>query len=203
MKNKSVSFFISIYLLSSCASTNFKISKDVYKQEAFSDQYSKDGALIKNVNYLAVNALIPELEKRYGVELEDRKEAHITIITPPEAQGWFYPKRRGLNAVLPTSEMINKFKKQVDNAKFDIVCIGKQTNDKGNIVFYLVVESTDILNIRKEVWNYVSKNGGEKIPFKPVENYFPHITIGFKGGDVHGVSKGSETCIENIKYAKK
>jgi hypothetical protein len=37
------------------------------------------------------------------------------------------------------------------------------------------------------------------IPFHPIKNYYPHITIGYVGGDVHGVSKGLDTCIEDIR----
>jgi hypothetical protein len=73
-----------------------------------------------------------------------------------------------------------------------------QKNTKGNIVFYLVVKSNDILDIRQNISQIVLDRGGYDIPFKPIEGYYPHITIGFVGGDVHGVSKGPNTCVQSV-----
>lgn len=78
-----------------------------------------------------------------------------------------------------------------------------QKNIKGNIVFYLVIESNDILNIRKEISNIVF-SGDPTVPFQPIKNYYPHITIGFVGGDIfvddegNKVSKGVDTCISDV-----
>ena len=178
------------------------VSKDIFKEVSFSDEYSDSGALIKNINFSPVNKIIPQLEKEFknllkGRDLKDRSEAHITIITPPEGKTNFIPKTLGIDSVLPTKEMIKMFKESIQKADFEIKCVGMQKNDKGNIVFYLVVESEDIINIRKKIYEIV-KNENSKIPFKPTKNYYPHITIGFIGGDVHGVSKGSDTCVADV-----
>lgn len=179
-----------------------KLSKDVFRKVPYSSQYSEDGSLIRSVDYRSVNDLIPQLESKFsnilnGRSLEDRNESHITVITPPEGKTGFLPRSIGIDKVLPTSEMINIYKGSLQETSFDVLCVGMQRNAKGNIVFYLVVESEDIFEIRKEIADIVSVED-PTIPFRPVGNYYPHITIGYVGGDVHGVSKGLETCVADI-----
>jgi len=118
------------------------------------------------------------------------------VLTPPEGQTGFKPGSIGTDKVLPTTKMINMYKKVIQHASFDIVCLGKQENSKGNIVFYLVVESNNILDVRRHIAKIVSSD--PSIPFKPIENYDPHITVGFIGGDVFDVSKGADTCVEDV-----
>lgn len=188
-------------LTSQTAMARILISKDIYRKVPFSSQYSEDGALIRSVDFRSVNEMIPKLENKFkkelsGRELEDRNEAHITIITPPEGKTGFFPGSIGIDKVIPTNKLISKYKNILQDITFDIECVGMQKNSKGNIVFYLVVKSKQILDIRKEISNIVSVD--PTIPFKPVDNYFPHITIGFVGGDVHGVSKGAETCVSDV-----
>jgi hypothetical protein len=177
------------------------LSKKVFKQVPYSSQYSEDGSLIRSVNFRSVNDLIPQLERKFkkvlkSQSLQDRNESHITVITPPEGKTNFFPGSIGIDKVLSTSEMINMYKGSLQNTTFNIVCVGMQSNAKGNVVFYLVVESEDVLSIRKEISNIVSVDA--TIPFKPVKGYYPHITVGFVGGDVHGVSKGTDTCVADI-----
>lgn len=181
-----------------------KLSQKIYRDVPYSSQYSEDGALIRSVDFISVNALIPKLEIKYkellnGKKLEDRNEAHITIITPPEGKTGFFPNSIGIDQVLSTDDMIAKYKNIIQKTKFDVTCIGMLRNPAGNVVFYLIVESTDIFNIRNEIAKMVNDSGRTDIPFAPIINYYPHITIGYIGGDVHGVSKGPETCIEDIQ----
>ncbi len=185
------------------AHSSVYISKQIFRDVPFSSQYSEDGALIRSVDFRSVNDLIPQLEAKFKVLLKgrgllDRNESHITVITPPEAKSGFFPGSVGIDRVLPTRDVIELYKTNIQNTEFDIKCVGMQSNAKGNIVFYLVVSSTDILNIRKEIFNYV-RAVDSKIPFEPIKNYYPHITIGFIGGDVHGVSKGVDTCVSDVK----
>jgi len=172
---------------------------DVYKQVPFSSQFKEDGALIRNVNYLAVKSYIPIIEKKYKIELESRGEAHITVITPPEAQGWFTDKK-GINFLISTAELQEKYSQSMQNTGFKVKCIGRQKNKKGNTVFYLVVDSPDLMEIRKEIEAEVllrAKFTNKKVYFK-AQDFYPHITIGYVGGDVHGVSKGADTCVISI-----
>lgn len=177
------------------------LSKNIFRKVPYSSQYSESGSLIRSVDYRSVNDLIPQIEKKFkkilkSRNLQDRNESHITVITPPEGKTNFIPGSIGIDKILPMSEMINKYKYTLQKTKFDIVCLGMQSNTKGSIVFYLVVKSKDIINIRKEISSIVSVDPA--IPFKAVENYYPHITIGFVGEDVHGVSKGPDTCVADV-----
>ena len=175
------------------------LSLGVYKPVAFSSQYWEDGALIMNVDYSSVAKLIPQIEDIYDIELEDRKEAHITLLTPPEAQGWF-ASHGGTTRLISTAELHKRYKDKVQKLEFTVKCIGSRASESGNRVFFLVVESQGILDVRKEIKSELearSKFAGIKVPFDP-EAHWPHITIGYVGSDVHGVSKGEETCIPSI-----
>ena len=184
------------------------LSKSIFRKVPFSSQYSEDGSLIRSVDFRAVNDLIPQLELRFkdllnGQKLQDRNESHITVITPPEGKTDFFPGNIGIDKVLPTDEMINMYKGSIQDTSFEIACVGMLENAKGNIVFYLVVESSDILDIRKEISGIVSSKD-PTIPFHPSSEYDPHITIGFVGGDIfvddegNKVSKGMDTCVSSI-----
>jgi 2'-5' RNA ligase len=208
MKNLILSLQVLILFgISSSLLAEVQLSERVFREVPFSSQYSEDGALIRSVDFRSVNNLIPQLEEKYkkllkGRKLADRNEAHITVITPPEGKTGFFPNSIGIDKVFPTLEMIQSYKPIIQNKKFSISCVGMQKNTKGNVVFYLVIESKDILDIRKEISKLVLERGGVDIPFKPLQNYYPHITIGYAGGDVHGVSKGTDTCVEKVILSK-
>lgn len=185
------------------------LSNDVFKKVPFSSQYSEDGSLIRSIHFRSVNDLIPQLEEQFkdlldGQRLQDRNESHITVITPPEGKTGFFPGSVGTDRVLPTGQMIDMYKGSIQDTSFAIECVGMQKSSNGSIVFYLVVESNDILNIRKEIYNIVSPDS--TIPFHPTNEYYPHITIGFIGGDVfvddegEKVSKGKDTCVSDLRY---
>lgn len=198
----SLNVFLLTIIASQAAMAEVVLSKDVFGKVPFSSQYSEDGSLIRSVDYRSVNDLIPQLENKFsnilkGRSLQDRNESHITVITPPEGKTGFFPGSVGIDKALPTSEMINMYKSSLQETSFDVACVGMQRNAKGNIVFYLVVESEDIFEIRKEIADIVSEED-PTIPFRPVGSYYPHITIGYVGGDVHGVSKGLDTCVADI-----
>ncbi len=200
---KLLSFVLFFISFQSFAADKLKLSGDIFRKVPFSDLYSKDGALIRNVDFKSVNNLIPQIEKSFdsilkGRKLQDRNEAHITVITPPEGRTDFIPGKLGIDSEFPTELMLKNYKDLIQFTTFTPVCIGMQSNNAGNIVFYLVVESKDILNIRSEISDYVLARNGNH-PFKNVNDiYYPHITIGYIGGDVHNVDKGVSTCIAEL-----
>lgn len=180
-----------------------KLSNEIYKDVPFSSQFIDSGALIRNVNYGPVRKLIPQLERIFKLKLKSRGEAHITTITPPEAEGWF-SNHKGINYLISSKELHQKYFPILQKKKFKVLCVGRQKNKKGNIVFYLVVETPDLLAVRKNIQAEVemrAKFSGLKSNFKAA-SFYPHITIGFVGGDVHGVSKGPETCVTDISFTK-
>lgn len=186
------------------AAAEIRLSKEVFRKVPFSSQFSEDGALIRSVDFRSVNDLIPQLEKKFakllgGAKLSDRNEAHITVITPPEAKTGFFKNSIGIDQVYPTDEMIADHKTTLQDTSFKVLCVGKQQNKSGNVVFYLVVESDSIMQVRQDIEKRVKDRDGKQIPFKTAGSYYPHITIGYKGGDVHGVSKGKETCVADVE----
>lgn len=188
-------------LLSARSFAEITLSRSVYEKVSFSSQFIEDGALIRNVNYNAVKELIPQLEKKYRIELKTRGEAHITVITPPEAQGWFTPDRKGINYLIDPIEIHHRYFPTLQNTDFNILCVGKQENDNGNLVFYLVVQSEELFKVRSDIQRELesrAKFTGKKTHFN-ANNFYPHITIGYVKGDVHGVSKGKETCVEDLR----
>lgn len=175
------------------------VSQDIHRKMPFSSKYSEDGALIYNVDFKATQEIKKQIEKTYGVTLEDRKEAHITVITPPEAKGTFNPNGVGINQFISTPEIQKTYSPFIQNMKFKIVCVGKlQKDDK--LVFFLVVESKGLLNIRTHIQKELEKRAAVfniKTYFKATD-YTPHVTIGFIIDDIHGIPKDFTTCAEDV-----
>jgi 2'-5' RNA ligase len=171
------------------------LSRKVFQKVQFSYQYSEDGALIRNVYYPAVNDLIPQLNKLYKVDLEDRKEAHITVVTPPEYQ-------KNLKEIFTTNDIISHYQHDMQELPFEVVCVGsRKSSTSSNRVFYLVVKSPDLLNLRfdlAKVARYRALERGIPMAFQP-EVFWPHITIGYVKGDVFEFSKGPESCLPGVK----
>ena len=197
---RNMKYIYLFFLFATNAFGEIQIPKDVYKKVPFSSEFIEDGALIRNINYEAVEAIVPQLNSLYGVKLETRGEAHITVITPPEAQGWF-TDHKGINYFISSIELHHKYFKTLQDTKFEIVCVGMRENET-NKVFYLVVDSPELFAVRAEIAQELERRAsftGKKTFFDP-NKYYPHITIGFEGGDVHGGSKGAETCVQDIKF---
>lgn len=205
MKKTYLIVLLAILFLSSCSlGATVKLSRDVFNKVPFSNQYSEDGALIMNIDYKSVNDLKLLIESQFkgliqNKKLKDRGEAHITLITPPEGRTGFFPNSVGIDKVLPTDLMLDMYKNTVQDMEFDILCLGMQSNSKGNIVFFLVVESYEVMGLREEIESYV-QNRDLTIPFRAKGSYYPHITVGYVGGDVHGVSKGKDSCVADVDF---
>lgn len=194
-------FLLLSLLFSANAMANLELSKSIYDEVPFSNLYSNEGALIRNVNYEPVMKLVPQIEKRYGVKLKTRGEAHITVITPPEAQGWFNADKKGINFLISTEEIQQKYMLSMQKTGFEVVCLGKQEDGMGKVAYYLVVKAPELLAMREEIQLELERRAlftGKSTSFK-ANKFYAHITLGFIKGDVHGVSKGPETCIEPVQ----
>ena len=146
---RNMKYIYLFFLFATNAFGEIQIPKDVYKKVPFSSEFIEDGALIRNINYEAVEAIVPQLNSLYGVKLETRGEAHITVITPPEAQGWF-TDHKGINYFISSIELHHKYFKTLQDTKFEIVCVGMRENET-NKVFYLVVDSPELFAVRAEI----------------------------------------------------
>ncbi len=188
--------FINFFLISVCSfAATLDLSRDVFQNVPFSSQYSEDGALIRSIHYPSVNALIPQLNSLYKLNLEDRREAHITIITPPEFQ-------LSLSKVFTVNEMLNRYSHNIQQLPFEIECVGsRKSSNCQNQVFYLVVKSPELTSIRYDLAqeaNLRARSQGIPSVFKP-EAFWANITIGYIKGDVFEFTKGPESCLTDTR----
>lgn len=157
-------------------------------------QNSKKVPFISHSNYLAMNLEFSEYQKTFAVmkteipELKNRGEAHITVINPNE----FKVLSRFL-----TMKEIENIASEIQSAQFSEICLG--TSEAGNKkAFYVVVESEQLLQIRKNIAEVFYSRGGANSEFD-AELFFPHITVGFIVDDVHyeqGARKDRRSCLK-------
>jgi 2'-5' RNA ligase len=170
---------------------NIYLSREVYKKVPFSSQFSEDGAIIRNVDYRSVNALVAQLNEIYNIELKDRGEAHITVITPPEFKS-------SISKVFSIDELLNRYRGSLQDTSFDVVCVGsRRSQDEQKVVFYLVVKSPELFELRKNLANEGNARSALPLSFDP-KAFWPHITIGYINGDVFEFTKGVESCVPGL-----
>lgn len=143
-----------------------------------------------NLPFGPAQALLGTLESELGTSLMNRGEAHITVITPPE---YVSVLRSHLSI-----EEIHQIARDMDiqGADVELVCVGRgqdEVDDRITQTYYLVVRSTQLLEIRREVFRRFTANGGEPSLFDP-DSFWPHITIGFPETDIFSVRKGTNSC---------
>jgi 2'-5' RNA ligase len=136
------------------------------------------------VPFAPVEELRKKIEKRIGQTLEHRGEAHITVITPPEF--------RLLSKQISIADL-DAWASEVSLQKvsFQPICVGRFVQG-AKATYYIVVEAEPIRAFR----TFVRSRLGPEIVFEP-EEYFPHITIGFIGRDLHlsdGARKDASSC---------
>lgn len=171
---------------------NYALSDDIYESESFK---STPNLVQKPVSYAPIADLLSKIEHDESLKLKSRGEAHITIITPPEFQA--------LKSHLSLAQIEKAFKKDIEKSKFEVKCLGrgeKIINGKNEQVFYIVVSSPEIFNIRENIHALFVKKGGKSADFDP-KAFYPHITVGFTERDLHpsdGVTKDVSSCIATL-----
>lgn len=149
-----------------------------------------------NVPIAPIEALKKELEKRYGLVLKSRGEAHITLLTPLEY--WL------LEPQLKIDEINQIVATHLQKATFTPVCVGTgEAPVKGKMArtFFVVVVSPDLLKWREKLQARFVEKGGDKDAF-PMYEFFPHITVGYTDDDLHlqqGVVKDARSCALSLK----
>ncbi len=152
----------------------------------------------KTIPYLALDLDYSPYKKIYSDlmaqvgPLKSRNEAHITIITPPEFKTLLSPESH-----LTVDKALDLYNNWITEHKnFKRICLGKYSKTikgKEQSTYYIVVESSDLLNLRR----LLAKNSGlSKDKFDP-ELFYPHITIGFTDKDLHyedGAVKNHTSC---------
>jgi 2'-5' RNA ligase len=155
-----------------------------------------DAYLTMNIHYPPVKALFAQLAADHPLKLKNRGEAHITVITPPEFADVLQHKISIVDIDKIAAEMA------IQSSAFSVLCLGRgtaQIKQQPVGTFYLLVESTALLNIRHKIHALYVLRGGQSTAFIPTD-YFPHITLAFSVRDLHesdGVIKNRQSC-----YAK-
>lgn len=195
-----LSLLLIIVLFSACshqklANSSSKIiysPRELSKAVPFvSHTQEKTPYLAMNIYYPEINSLRLEVEKKHNLNLKNRGEAHITILTPMEAETL---KSYGLNmsAIDELAQL-----ERIQQIPFEILCVGE--GRLGDLkTYFLVVKSEALLKLRKKILDLVLQINPtfHRRTFQP-EEYFPHITLGFTERDLHiqdGVRKDKNSC---------
>ncbi len=179
--------------------TGYVLSADIYRAESV--EFVPHTGTGKYASYLAMNIpfapterLRENLENTFNVSLKHRGEAHVTVVTPPEFE------RLSSNISIQQINLIAAT--HIQQHSFKIECLGEsKTILNGEIArtFFLVISSDDLVVLRKQIALAYHISGGEVPAF--LNDYSPHITIGFTHRDLHssdGVIKNSLSCIESV-----
>lgn len=155
--------------------------------------------LTMEVQYAPVKKIFEQIQTKNQLKLKNRGEAHITVVTPIE----YYDVLKShltMNEIDRLAQSLN-----IQAASFEIKCLGRgqvKANDKTDQTFYIVVNSTKLLEIRKEIQKLFEQKGGAVNAFR-AELFYPHITVGFTTRDLHesdGVVKNESSCVGDIAY---
>jgi 2'-5' RNA ligase len=144
------------------------------------------------VPFEPIHVVREQLDARLGLELKHRGEAHITVLTPPELQSF------GGKISMADINLIAE-KSVIQTSRYQAECIGQGSKSKMK-VFFVVVKSPALIEVRKKIAALFVKRGGVATAFDP-DHFYPHITIGFTDQDLHeadGVIKDKSSCIADI-----
>ncbi len=163
---------------------------------------SRSNALAMNIEYGPIVKLRADIKKALNLKAdlnfltawEPAGEAHITVITPPEATKLFAESEKYISK-MRIDEIANENKIQQSDLKFLGIGSGKkQIDDCLEQTFYIIVASKNLLDIRRQIYKEFMLNGGSKDNFDPY-GFYPHITIGYTARDLHE----SDGVIKDIK----
>ncbi|KAJ1977982.1 hypothetical protein H4R34_003370, partial [Dimargaris verticillata] len=158
-----------------------------------------DTWLQQTLNYTHLGAVRAAVTQRHDTRhpLQDRGEAHVTLITPPEFSQILAP------AGVTHADLIRIAQQhRVQSIAFRPICIGRQQipdpvePGANQVVYNLIVSSPEWLRLRWAVWDHFVALGGEPSRWDP-QYHYPHVTIGFTHRDLFdqdGVHKGRNSC---------
>ena len=195
-----ISFFL---FFNSAQAGRFKLEKSLMDtRETRFVPHTGDGEwnnyLAMNLPFAPVADVFKQLLIKERIQLTSRAEAHLTIITPIEY--WRTLKPAGVT-IAEINELAAKAK--IQSLGFTPICLGQGSALlEGTIekTFYIVVKSSDAINMRKAIKKLFVSRGGDASLFLP-ESFYPHITIGFTKRDLHEsdkVIKNKSTCIYEL-----
>lgn len=193
--------FLLIFLVTGCSLSRVNPKADIYQPMLFSAQSGPgkfDSYLQMNINFDPLKKLYLDLDRDLGNSLNKknaRTEAHITVITPVEYRNILEPAGISIDKI---NEIAEKMK--IQRSEFEVICLGKAENFEKS-TYFLVIESEDLFNIRRAIFQEYVKYGGKPSRWDP-ELYYPHITVGYTHRDLHleidGVFKGLNSCWRKV-----
>lgn len=184
MKRRSLSFLILLLILS-CAHANsilqtIPLSKEIVAVDKRPDFVSHADWVAVPLQFASIDQLRQNLEKIIKAKLQNRGEAHITIITPPE---WSI-----LSQVLKMEDLERlALKERLMKNTFKVKCLKKVTasiKGRGEDSWFVALKSPGMKDFRQEVWRLYVARGGSPEDFK-WQRWAPHITVGFTARDLH------------------
>ncbi len=148
--------------------------------------------LAMELNFKPSEAIRLEVEKDIGRQLKNRGEAHITVLSPPE-----YNTIKSKITIQEINEVAQKNQIQMSSVRPICIGVGESKNNNNQKTYYVVVDSQNLLKIRKEIAEIFVDRGGDLEKFD-ANNFYPHITLGFTDRDLHlesdGVVKNTDSC---------
>lgn len=159
--------------------------------EHLNPQQQMQNYLALNISFREVERLRQQVELRIGQSLKNRGEAHITVITPIEFKQSKDMQLLGMKALHEKA-----IQEDLQNIKYVPICIGRsQIRDEAlsqnMLTYFIVVKSPQLLNLRKKI------KEDFKLSDMRLENFYPHITLGFTHRDLHfeeGAIKNENAC---------
>jgi 2'-5' RNA ligase len=172
---------------------NLQVDKTI--TESFIKHEDQAPYLSFNLNYEPFKIFFERADYFTYRALKNRGEAHITVITPPE----FQDDIEKFVSIKEINEIAEKG--HIQKSAYKPICMGKGSivdKEKYLESYFIVVESEDLLNIRKEIAKLYKSRGGNK--FDPL-HFSPHITLGFTDRDLFetdGIIKNAKSCMKTI-----
>ncbi|MCI5209936.1 MAG: hypothetical protein D3910_14330 [Candidatus Electrothrix sp. ATG2] len=151
--------------------------------------------LVHNVNYEPILRLKKKIEKIRGLQLTDRGEAHITLLTPPE-----HDRIKAFNSDYSMHKVEELVSSSLQFCDWEAIGVGsaKGMNFEGKEteVFFIVIESKELRDIRRRVAKAFEL---PKRIFDPQSQDF-HITIGFVVSDLYNIPKDRSTLQDDLSF---
>jgi hypothetical protein len=148
------------------------------------------------VPFAPIKMLHLALEAREGLDLKDRGEAHITVVTPPE-----YARLRSKIKMNEIGQIAAQMGMQ--SLPFETVCVGRGRKQEGSATlatYYVIVRAPGLVNLRTEIANRFRQRGGAVNAFVP-DHFYSHVTVGYTKRDLHeeeGVIKDESSCLAPV-----
>lgn len=139
--------------------------------------------------YTPVANVRQALEAQLCEQLLNRGEAHITVFTPQEFAE--LSKKVSGKEILDLATQLS--------VQIQPLCVGQGElviNGKTEKTYFIVVQSSELVELRRQVADLYWTRGGRSQQFAP-DHYYPHITLGFTKRDLHqqdGVIKDIKSC---------